>query len=62
MSSSDENKPDDVKDEVWQQHLDWMRVMESSRHHAPPLKKLMDQYFLPPDEGEEEDGSSSRES
>jgi hypothetical protein len=62
MSSSDENKPDDVKDEVWQQHLDWMRVMESSRHHGPPLKKLMDQYFLPPDEGEEEDGSSSRES
>lgn len=61
MSSSDENKPADVKDEVWQQHLDWMRVMESSRHNGPPMKKLMDQYFLPPEEDGEENGSSSGE-
>ncbi len=61
MSSSDEHKPADVKHEVWQQHLDWMQVMESSRRHGPPMKKLMDQYFLPPDENEEERGSSSGE-
>lgn len=61
MASSDENKPAEVKHEVWEQHLDWMRVMESSRHHGPPMKKLMDQYFLPAEEDREEDGSSSRE-
>jgi hypothetical protein len=50
MSSSDENKPADVNNEVWEQHLDWMRVMESSRNYGPSMKQLMDQYFLPPEE------------
>lgn len=61
MSSSDENKPADVKHEVWQQHLDWMRVMESSRHHGPPMKQLMDQYFLPPGEDQAKGNESSGE-
>lgn len=49
MSSSDDQKPADVDPETWKQHLEWMRVMESSRRRAPPMKKLMDDYFLPPD-------------
>lgn len=61
MSSSDENKPADVKHDVWQQHLDWMRVMESSRRYGPPMKQLMDQYFLPPEDEREEGEPSSRE-
>lgn len=48
MSLPDYNKPDEVDTETWRQHLEWMKVMESSRRHARPLKKLMDDYFVPP--------------
>jgi hypothetical protein len=51
MSSSDDQKPANVHPDTWKQHQEWMRVMESSRYHAPPMKKLMDDYFVPPDSG-----------
>lgn len=62
MTSSDKHKPATVKERVWQQHLEWMRVMESSRHHAQPMKQLMDQYFLPPDEDTGEDTQKGADS
>lgn len=49
MTTPDDQKPAGVDPETWKQHLDWMRVMESSRRYGPPMKKLMDDYFLPPD-------------
>ena len=59
-SSDDDNKPRDVRDETWKQHLEWMRVMESSRHYGPPMKKLMDDYFLPPrDDSSSQGGDDS---
>lgn len=52
MSLPDYNKPDDVDGETWQQHLEWMKVMESSRQHGRPLKQLMDDYFVSPKDDE----------
>lgn len=48
------HKPDDIDEQTWKQHLQWMQVMESSRRKAnKPLKELMDSYFIAPGTGKE---------
>lgn len=47
----DSKKPEEVDQKTWRQHLDWMRVMESSRQPARPMKDLMDSYFVPAGSG-----------
>lgn len=52
MKPLDESgKPEEVDDNTWRQHLDWMRVMESSRQRTRPLQDLMDSYFVPAGSG-----------
>jgi hypothetical protein len=48
----DFRKPEDVKEETWRKHLEWMKVMESSRQSSTSLKDLMDEYFVAPSRGD----------